>query len=253
MSLHYSSAMDRQKRLSETPNEVSKLNEVHTAKSSLHFMSFPPEIRQIIYYYVFVKPTNIGLVEGGDISSVEDFFNEAKFWKNNGLLISCRQIYSESSGMFFGKNTFEFFTSKIALGFLEAIGSQGRASVKNIVYHHLPLAGYHDPEGCLIQSFFKMKHYLGSSLNLTSLELYVPAPHSDRNVVRVFEGAIDNALEYCRSSHTNVTFGVSRPVDRVKFPPFSSCIRFGDNFFLALFQEILRGTMDEVKSAILSA
>ena len=95
------------------------------------------EIRNRIYSLVFVKPTYIGAVENRkcSIPQAEDFHAQALEWRNLNFAISCHQVYSECSDIFFAQNGFEFFNARLALDFMTMIGDRYRAMITKIKYH----------------------------------------------------------------------------------------------------------------------
>ena len=95
------------------------------------------EIRNQIYSQVFVKPTYIGAIENrkGSAPRSKEFCAQYADWRKSSFAVSCRQVYHESSNIFFAQNGFEFSYARPALDFLMSIGARRRAMITKLKYH----------------------------------------------------------------------------------------------------------------------
>ena len=103
-----------------------------TDEQGLEFLSFPREIRNIVYGFVFVKPTFIG----SESRFTTSFYRDAIAWRNLAFAGSCRQIWNESLRVYLVQNGFEFYYIRPFLEFLEKIGIRGRPLLKRLRWHH---------------------------------------------------------------------------------------------------------------------
>lgn len=92
------------------------------------FLELPPEIRNMIYEYTFVSPQYIGY----HCTLSKGFYQDLSKWRNLAFARTCRQIYQESSLIFFAKNGFEFACQRSAVGFLKAIKHERRLLLTKI-------------------------------------------------------------------------------------------------------------------------
>lgn len=96
------------------------------------FLSFPREIRNTIYKFVFVKQTHIG----GETKFTKPFYRDALTSRALNFAGCCRQIWNESLRTFIVQNGFEFFFIRPTLEFLEKIGICGRNLLQKLRWHH---------------------------------------------------------------------------------------------------------------------
>ena len=106
-----------------------------TEGCNIEFLKFAPEIRNQIYDTVFVKPTYIGAARSHHGVRTKSFYKDASLWRNLGFAMTCRQVYEESSNIFYAKNGFEFYYIRPFLEFLEAIGVHRRGMLTKLRYH----------------------------------------------------------------------------------------------------------------------
>lgn len=101
------------------------------APDFIRFLEFPPEIRNMIYKFIFVSPEPIGssLTHGYE---ARFSYKKAAKWRNLAFAMSCRQIFKESSNIFFTDNCFEFFQVYQVVTFMEKIGTEGQRQVKKL-------------------------------------------------------------------------------------------------------------------------
>ena len=92
------------------------------------FLELPPEIRNMIYRYTFVSPQYIG----NHCTLSKGFYQDLNKWRNLAFARTCRQIYQESSLIFFAENGFEFACQRSAVGFLKAIKHERRLLLTQI-------------------------------------------------------------------------------------------------------------------------
>lgn len=76
-----------------------------TYEQCIDVLSFPREVRNNIYSFIFVKPTYIGR----DTKFTKPFWRDAITWRKPDFAGSCRQIWNESLRVYLAKNGFEFF------------------------------------------------------------------------------------------------------------------------------------------------
>ena len=76
-----------------------------TGDQGIDFLSFPREVRDNIYSFIFVKPTFIS----SEYKFTKPFYRDAIAWRNLVFAGSCRQIWNESLRVYLIPNGFEFF------------------------------------------------------------------------------------------------------------------------------------------------
>ena len=92
------------------------------------FLELPPEIRNMIYEFIFVSPQYIG----NHCTLSKGFYQDLNKWRNLAFARTCRRIYEESWNVFFAKNGFEFACQRSAVGFLKGIKHERRLSITKI-------------------------------------------------------------------------------------------------------------------------
>ncbi|KAK4691837.1 hypothetical protein P7C71_g5252, partial [Lecanoromycetidae sp. Uapishka_2] len=139
----------------------AKVGSVTPDDRIIDFMKFAPEIRNNVYDHICVKPSYIGS-NGGLVITTKQFYKDAASWRNLGFATSCKQIYIESSHVFYSRNGFEFCYIRSLLEFLEAIGLGGRTLLTKlrILYERSGTP-------------FIALRYLKSCKNLQELEVYI--------------------------------------------------------------------------------
>ena len=165
-----------------------------TDEKGIDFLSFPREIRDTIYAFIFVKPTFIG----SETKFTKPFYKDAIFWRNLDFAGSCRQIWNESLKVYLAKNGFEFFYIRPFLEFLEKIGILGRRLLQNIRWHHHKRS---HP--------FIVLRYLRSCTALQTLKIFARVAVQDRK--KFWWGVpLLNAKRFFLSDHTRIKFGTAQ-------------------------------------------
>ena len=161
----------------QSKSKTATLNEafrpVFERQGVFSFESLPPEVRNRIYEYVFVKPTNIGersirdaIQCGthlflGDERKCTCFYLQATCWRNLSFASTCRLIHYESCEIYFASNGLTFYTVGPALHFLMAIGPRCRKLIRKLEFH-IPA----NAEG-----IFDVFRYLKSCTGLRELDI----------------------------------------------------------------------------------
>lgn len=97
----------------------------------IRFLDFPPGIRNMIYDFIFVSSEPIGSDPShGFLARFS--YKEAAKWRNLKFAMSCRQIFKESSDIFFANNCFEFFHVYQVVTFLKKIGTEGQRQIRKL-------------------------------------------------------------------------------------------------------------------------
>ncbi|KAL9615014.1 MAG: hypothetical protein Q9167_000546 [Letrouitia subvulpina] len=124
------------------------------------FLSLPPEIRNRVYDFVFVSAHYVGTAYG---TLTRQFYRDAIKWRNLCFVKVCRQIYNESSGIFFARNGFEFSYISTLQHFMRSIGIKNRRLITKLRYCHGASRNGRP---------FKALRYLRSCENLINLEIF---------------------------------------------------------------------------------
>lgn len=141
------------------------------ADRKFDFLSLPPEIRNRVYEFVFVSPHYIGTAYG---TLTRQFYRDAIRWRNLHFLKACRQIYNESSGIFFARNGFEFSYITTLQHFMRSIGIKHRRLITKLRYFHSAFRGRP----------FKALRYLRSCENLIDLEICGIFSYTDKMLLK---------------------------------------------------------------------
>lgn len=154
----------KRSRKSKSKKSTTKSTQVESMLAddrTIDFLKFAPEIRNNVYGYVCVKPTYIGS-SNGKVVTTKQFYKDAATWRNLAFATSCKQIYVESSYVFYARNGFEFCYIRALLEFLEAIGLGGRTLLTKLRF-------LYERSG----TPFIALRYLKSCRNLQDLEIYI--------------------------------------------------------------------------------
>ena len=187
--------LDRKPRPREALIVYGQPAEKRTVKDEkgLEFLSFPREIRDIIYGFIFVKPTFIG----SDTKFTKPFYRDAISWRNLAFAGSCRQIWNESLRVYLVKNGFEFFYIRPFLEFLEKIGIRGRRLLRRLRWHHHKRS-----------TPFIVLRYLRSCTALKTLNIFARVTVKGRK--NFWWGVpLLNAKEFFLSTHNKIKFGTA--------------------------------------------
>lgn len=150
---------------------LSKPTEFVDADQKFNFLGLPPEIRNRVYDFVFVSPHYIGTAYG---TLTRQFYRDAIRWRNLNFLKACRQVYNESSGIFFTRNGFEFSYIMTLQHFMRSIEFKNRRLITKLRYHHSAFRGRP----------FKALRYLRSCESLTNLEIYGIFAYTDKMLLK---------------------------------------------------------------------
>ena len=163
-------------------------------EQGLDFLSFPREIRDVIYSFVCVKPNFIG----SETKFTKPFYKDAIAWRNLPFAGSCRQIWNESLIVYLVQNGFEFFYIRPFLEFLEKIGIRGRQLLRNLIWHHHWKS----------RPFIVLR-YLRSCTDLRTLKIFARVTMKDRK--RFWWGVpLKDAKRFFLTDHTKIQFGTAR-------------------------------------------
>lgn len=157
------------------------------------FQKLPPEIRNTIYKMAFITPEYIGK----NSATLKNFRKEASKVRHLSFAMTCKQIYEESAGIFFGYNGFSFQDPDLLLRFLQAIGIRNRERLTKLAYIHdcsfkweeafsHESAGDDDFDGYLVKEdvrsasyAFPALRYLKSCINIQTLDVYLLVEMND--------------------------------------------------------------------------
>ena len=165
-----------------------------TDEQGLEFLSFPREIRDNIYAFIFVKPTFIG----SGTMFTKPFYRDAISWRNLAFAGSCRRIWNESLKVYLANNGFEFFYIRPFLEFLEKIGIQGRQLLRRLRWHHHKKS----------RPFIVLR-YLRSCTALETLDVFARVTIKGRKNFR-WGVPLLNAKEFFLSNHSKIEFGTAQ-------------------------------------------
>lgn len=178
-------------------------------KATLNFLKFPPEIRNNIYDYAFVKHTNIGArkkpsmgpkggYHGKPRARTEEFFKDAASWRNLAFATACRQVYTESSYVFFAGNGFEFFYIRPMLEFFEGIGLRARMLLTKVRFYY----------GLLGMPFIALR-YLKSCQSLRQLDIFLGGQYEPKSTCW-WGFPLKEPISFFLGNLTTIDFGEGR-------------------------------------------
>ncbi len=193
----------------------------------MDFLKFAPEIRNRVYDYVCVKPTYIGSNDGKAVATAR-FYEDAATWRNLAFATSCKQIYIESSHVFYSRNGFEFSMMRPLLEFLEAIGLGGRILLTKLRFIYCTFARH---------TFIPLR-YLKSCKNLQELEVYVQARPG-------WGYPLMKPIQFFLSDLTKVDFGESQPYGTTLAGPWTPTVMQADELPNSRF---LIDSLNKIKS-----
>lgn len=176
-----------------------------TITYGIDFKNMPPEIRNRIYRFAFVKADYIGSCSRGVTLAAKEFHAEVTVYRNINFLLSCKLVYDESTDVFYACNGFEFQKVGVLGEFLASIGIENRKKIRKLrLLHFLPLqATWALGAG---QTAHKALRYLRSCSELKSLEIYAccrPTGSTRLWLAYPFE----DALGFLQSKHGAFKYG----------------------------------------------
>ncbi len=169
----------------EPTSSLSAESTHYTRRGTFPFQKLPPELRNRVYRYVFVSDDYIGTVD----RTRPEFLRAARSFLNLNFLLSCSQVRSEASGIFYAENGFEFFYAISVTRFLQGIGKQNRELITKLRYNHR--------HGVNVQRGLKM---ISDCLNLRQFEIRL-LPANQLPTGHLWDAPrIANGLEVLRGS-----------------------------------------------------
>lgn len=186
----------RQPRPKEALVVYGQPNETRTVRDEqgLEFLSFPRQIRDTVYGFIFVKPTFIGY----ETKFTKPFYKDAITWRNLAFAGSCRRIWNESLRVYLNRNGFEFYYIRPFLEFLEKIGIRGRRLLTKLRWHHHKRS----------QPFIVLR-YLRSCTALKTLAVFARVTVEKRK--NFWWGVpLLNAKAFFLSNHSKIRFGIAQ-------------------------------------------
>ena len=160
-----------------------------------HFLKLPPEVRNMIYELVHVSPENIGL----DVAHRyhRSFpYDEAAKWRNLSFSMACREIYRESTAIFYSKNCFEFYRVHSMIKFFDTIGSKCQGQITKLKFNYQGADGY------------KAFKRIGNCRNLQHLEVLVQqffGGDAGFNICHSFP--LKNAKQFFFTDYNKIEYG----------------------------------------------